>query len=134
MRSTQPNPVGTARGERSSRSPATLVGTHGAAGRLSGTHPEIDAEIARRDRCDSIICLCGVHVTQATKIKAVWASTPTSKLPALHTNGLRWLRSANSPAQDGRAESPVPWIRPLQPRWRDGVPATCQRVLLRTCL
>lgn len=60
---------------------------------------EIDAGIARRDRSDNIICLCGVHVTQATKIKAVWAPTPTSKLPALHTNSLRCLCSANSPAR-----------------------------------
>lgn len=84
LRSTQPNP--SCKG--SSWSPA---GTHGAEAQLGHVHPEIDAETARRDRFDNIIRLCGVHVTQATKITAVWASTPTSKLPALRTNSLPCL-------------------------------------------
>lgn len=80
-------------------SPALQDPRHGEG--LGHTHPEMDAEIAWRDQSDHIICHGGIHVTQATKIKAVWASPPTSKLPALHTNSFLWLCCGTSPGTPG---------------------------------
>lgn len=74
----------------------------GAEGRLRHMHLEMDAEIAWRDRSDNIICLWLCHMNATTKIKAVWAPTPTSKLPALHTNSLRCLCSGDSPAHNNK--------------------------------
>lgn len=121
----QPNPTSTVRGERSSQSPVVLARTHRAELKLGHMHPEIDTETAWRDRSDNIICLCCLCHMNATKIKAVWACTPTSKLPVLHTNSLRCLCSGDSPMHDRKGASHV-----LHPT----VPATSQRMLLWTRL
>lgn len=93
---------------------------------LSHTHPEIDAEIAWRDQSDNIICR-GIHVTQATKIKAVWASPPTSELPALHTNSLHCLCSGTSSGTPGRAASCAVSTGRQDLTWHDEAPPTCHR-------